>query len=998
MHPTYSLRGGASATTGTLSRARGSHHNAKIVTEVAYDVREIESAFAKAIEGETRFDKFSKILYSTDASVWQIEPIGAVIPKHAGDVQAVVEICAKNKVPILPRGGGTSLSGQTVGEAVHIDFAKYMNGILELNTEEQWVRVQPGVVQDQLGRFLTPHGFQFGPATSSASRATLGGMIGNNSAGSHSILWGKTIDHVLELKCVLADGSEAWFRPLENGSLAPLTSGGTFESKLYRGSLELGEKYRDEVLAKFPRILRRVSGYNLDELIANDDSYGAGYSSQPGPLNLGRMVVGCEGTLAVVIEAKLKIVPLPKHKALLLAHFRSLFDAVDSTETIVETNPAAAELIDDFILNSARQLVDFKDKISFVDPDAAALMAVEYYGDSDAEVSAKVAEMKRILAAKKLGFSYLEVTDPRIQANVWQTRKEALGIMMSVKGDTKPIAFVEDPAVPLNEMPEFLRGFREVLAEYNAHGGYYGHASVGCLHVRPMVNLKEASGVKAMAEIADKVFQLVVKHGGSMSGEHGDGIARSKYNQWLFGDEVYKGFLELKKLWDPDNILNPGKVVNAPELTENLRWGAEYKPIQIQTHLDFSREGGFNRAIEMCNGAGVCRKREVGVMCPSYHATMDEEHSTRGRANLLRAALSGKLPADDLTSERMYDALDLCLECKACKRECPSNVDMAKIKYEFLAQYYQKHGTPLRARAFANAEGLNKLGTIAPGLANWTLGLAPVRKINEMILGVDARRKMPPYAAETLDKWFSKRSKSGKGERGQVALFNDCFTNYNYPQTGRAAVELLEAAGYEVVLADKVCCGRPSISKGLLDDGKQLAQQNVQKLERYAREQIPVVGCEPSCIMTLRDDYLDMVKGPGVEAVAENAWMVDEFLVKEKVDLPLKPGKKVLLHGHCHQKAHIGTKPTLDALNMLPDSTVAEVNSGCCGMAGSFGFEKEHYDLSQKIGSERLFPAVEAADGDTEIAITGVSCRQQIGHFTSRRPKHVLEILRDALV
>ena len=601
---------------------------------------ELADAFRQVVDGEVRFDRYSKILYSTDASVWQIEPVGAVIPKHAGDVVETVKLCAKHRVPVLPRGGATSLSGQTVGEAVHIDFAKYMNQILELNVEERWVRVQPGVVQDQLGRFLKPHGLLFGPATSSASRATLGGMIGNNSAGSHSIRWGKTIDHVLELKVVLADGSEAWFRPVENGRLESLSKGDSFEAKLYRDSLAIGEKYKNLVLEKFPRILRRVSGYNLDELLARDGVFGAGYSSKPGPLNLGRAVVGSEGTLGVVIEAKLNLVPTPKHKSVLVVHYKSLFEAVDSTETIVETGPAAAELIDDFILSKARHIEDFKSRISFLDLDADAIMVVEYYGDSDAEVSAKVAELKRILTAKGMGYGHLEVSDARMMANIWQTRKEALGIMMSVTGDHKPIAFVEDPAVPLQEMPQFLRGFREILGKHDAHGGYYGHASVGCLHVRPMVNLKTADGVRKMAAIADEVFGLVMQHGGSMSGEHGDGIARSKYNQWLFGEEVYQGFLELKNLWDPQNILNPGKVVNAPELTENLRWGPSYQTVQIQTHLDFTREGGFARAVEMCNGAGVCRKREVGTMCPSYHATMEEEHSTRGRANLLRAALS----------------------------------------------------------------------------------------------------------------------------------------------------------------------------------------------------------------------------------------------------------------------------------------------------------------------------------------------------------------------
>lgn len=964
---------------------------------------ELADAFRDVVDGEVRFDQYSKILYSTDASVWQIEPIGAVIPKHAGDVAETVKLAAKHRVPVLPRGGATSLSGQTVGKAVHLDFAKYMNQILEFNAEERWVRVQPGVVQDQLSRFLEPHGFLFGPATSSASRATLGGMIGNNSAGSHSIQWGKTIDHVIELKVILADGSEAWFRPLENGMLESLSKGDSFESKLYRGSLEIGEKYKQLVLDKFPRILRRVSGYNLDELMTNNGLYGAGYSSKAGPLNLGRAVIGSEGTLGVVVEAKLNVVPLPKHKSLLVVHYKRVDDAFDSTATIVETGPAAAEVIDDFILSKARGIEDFKNRISFLDLDAQAIMVVEYYGDSDAEVAAKVANLKRILESKRMGYAYLEVSDPKQMANIWQTRKEALGIMMSVKGDHKPIAFVEDPAVPLEEMPQFLRGFREILGKHDAHGGYYGHASVGCLHVRPMINLKNAEGVKKMADITDEVFQLVMQHHGSMSGEHGDGIARSKYNQWLFGEEIYQGFLELKNLWDPDNIMNPGKVVSAPDLTENLRWGADYNMVQIQTHLNFSREGGFDRAIEMCNGAGVCRKRSVGTMCPSYHATMDEEHSTRGRANLLRAALSGNLPHEEFTSKRMYEALDLCLECKGCKRECPSNVDLAKIKYEFLSHYYEKNGTPLRTKFFANAERLNKFGSAFAPLSNWMLGLAPVRKLNEAVLGVDARRQLPPFASETFASWFEKRSSgNATGSKPQAAMFVDCFMNWNYPEVGRAAVSVLEASGFEVILAEKTCCQRPAISKGLLEQAREGAEKNVRLLERYAQQNIPVIGCEPSCLLTLRDEYGDLVKGEAVEKVASNAWMLDEFLVqqskREGYQSPFRANvKEALLHGHCHQKAHIGTAPTIAALGLIPDCSVAEINSGCCGMAGSFGFEKEHYDISEKIGAERLFPAVEAAGEDTEIVVTGVSCRQQIGHFTKRRPRHVAEVLAKAL-
>ena len=964
---------------------------------------DLAEQFRREIEGEVRFDTYSKVLYSTDASVWQIEPIGVVIPKHADDVAAIGRVAARNKVPILPRGGATSLSGQTVGHAVHIDFAKYMHQVLEFNAEEQWVRVQPGVVQDQLNNCLRPKGFQLGPDTSSSSRATLGGMTGNNSAGSHSIVYGKMIDHVLEVKTVLADGSEATFGPVEKARLESLSRGESLENRLYRELLALGAANKDEILARFPRIIRRVSGYNLDELVANNGSFGAGYSSQTGPFNMAKVLVGSEGTLAVVSEAKIRAVPLPKKKALLLVHFRSLHESVESVEEILQFEPAAVELMDEFILKQAFSKPEFAAEMGFVDRDANVLMAVEFFGDSATELQSKLDGLKGHLERKSIGFSYVPVIDARRQSSIWNTRKQALGLLMSVMGDKKPIAFVEDPAVPIAKMPAFLRGFQEILETHDAHGGYYGHASVGCLHVRPMIDLKQASEVAKMGRILDEVFALVKQYGGSMSGEHGDGIARGKYNKELFGPEIYQAFRQVKALFDPDNILNPGKVVEAPEPVNDLRWGADYHTIDLKTHLDFSREGGFARAVEQCNGMGVCRKRDVGTMCPSYHATLDEEHSTRGRANALRAALSGTLPPGEFTSKRMYDVLDLCLECKGCKRECPTNVDMAKIKYEFLAHYYAEHGTPLRARMFAGIGKLNKWGSRFAPLANLTMRLKPVKWALDRFVGIDARRSMPPFAGENFETWFEKRKRTASSsDKSKVVLFHDCFMTYNYPEVGKAATEVLEKAGFEVLLAERTCCGRPMISKGLIEDARQAAEHNVRVLKPYVEQGIPVLGCEPSCLLTLRDDYLDLVKGPDVKMVAANARLVDEFLVEleraGKLDLRFnEDSKAVLFHGHCHQKAHVGSAPSLEALRLAPGLDVTEVNSGCCGMAGSFGFEKEHYELSETIARQRLIPAVEAATPETEVAVTGVSCRQQIGHFTDRKPRHVVEILRDAL-
>ena len=964
---------------------------------------DLERQIAGEIAGEVRFDKYSRILYSTDASIWQIEPIGAVIPKHHGDVRSLMGVCSRYAVPVLARGGATSLSGQTVGHAVHVDFAKYMHSILETNLEEEWVRVQPGVVQDQLGRHLRPLGYQFGPNTSSASRGTIGGMIGNNSAGSHSVVYGKTIDHVLELRCVFSDGSEAWLRPVGDDQLAGLGRGDGLVPSLYRKLPSIGAAYRSDILGRYPKILRRVSGYNLDELVRNGDLFGAGYSSQPGPLNLSRIIVGSEGTLGIVTEAKLRIVRSPSAKGILVVNFGSVFEAVDSTEEILATKPSAAELIDEFILTNARANPSFAQKLAWAEPDAQAVMVVEYYGASSAEVGAKLDRLRRLLGRKRMGYGYLSIQDAAKQAEIWSVRKEALGILMSVKGDHKPIAFVEDPAVPIESMGRFLKEFRQILERHGARGGYYGHASVGCLHVRPMVNLKDGAEVRKMAAIADEVFQVVMDYGGSMSGEHGDGIARSRYNQWLFGDRIYQAFLELKHALDPGNILNPGKVVNAPDLTQDLRWGGGYRTTPVATQLDFTPEGGFARAIESCNGAGVCRKRMSGTMCPSYHATMDEEHSTRGRANALRAALSGRLPPEEFTSRRMHDVLDLCLACKACKRECPTNVDMAKIKYEWLAHYYRRHGVPWHARAFGRVDTVYRIASKAARLANWAGSQGIVKWINERLLRVDRRRSLPPFATETFRAWFARHAPGHRaGAKGRAVLLDDCFLNYNYPEVGRAAVAILEASGYEVVLTDQRCCGRPMLSKGLLDDAHAAAQHNVETLDQHAARGVPVIGCEPSCLLTLRDEYPDLVGGESAARVARHAFLLDEFLVRlanrGELDLRWKAGaKSVLFHGHCHQKAHVGSAPSLQALRLIPDLEVREADTGCCGMAGSFGFEKGHYEISRKIGAERLFPAVEAAGTETEIAVSGVSCRQQIDHFTSRTARHVAEVLGDSL-
>jgi len=947
----------------------------------------------RVIAGEVRFDSYFKALYSTDASMYQIEPIGVVIPRHMDDVVATVDIARRHQVPVLPRGGGTSLAGQTVGHAVVLDFSKYMHGILEVNTDEGWVRLQPGVIQDELNAHVRPMGFLFGPDTSTSNRATIGGMIGNNSAGSHSIAYGKTIDHVLELSVVLADASTTVFKALDKAAFEAKLHGGALEHHIYREVRRIVEANRDEIQRRYPTIQRRVSGYNLDAFVRNGD------------VNLAKLVVGSEGTLAVVTEAKMRLVPRPKALAVVVVHFADLIASTEASEEILACDPYAIELIDRMIIHLTRGAGELGRLMTFIEGDPEALLLSEFRGDTPEEAQAKAEQMIARLQARGLGYAYVRAYTAAEQARVWRVRKAGLGLLMRVEGERKPLAFVEDTAVDPVKLPEFLRRFKQIIEAHGTSAGYYGHTSVGCLHIRPLINLKDADEIDVMTRITQEISDLVLEFNGAMSGEHGDGLARSHLNRKLFGPQLYSAFQDVKRAFDPLNIMNPGKIVDAPPMTEHLRYTPSYRAIEIKTHFSFEREGGFARAVERCTGVGECRKKLDGTMCPSYMATLEEEHSTRGRANALRAALSGRLPQEELTSHRMYEVLDLCLECKGCKAECPINVDMAKLKYEFLAHYYAAHGTPLRARLFANIERLNRVGSAFAPLSTTLVNLGVTRWLMEKVTGIDRRRSLPPFARPTFETWFRKR-RSKAGARGKVILFHDTFMNYNYPEIGKAAVTVLERAGYEVMLVEKKCCGRPMISKGMLEEARAHAIYNVNVLAPYAEQGIPIVGCEPSCLLTLRDEYPDLVSDKRVDTVAANSFMIEEFLARlqarGELQLPFNETKRaLLLHGHCHQKALIGTGPSLTVLRLPPGFEVEEVNSGCCGMAGSFGFEQEHYELSRAIGARRLFPAVEAkmqaTNGDFDVVAAGVSCRQQVEHFTGKRPKHLVEVLAEAL-
>jgi FAD/FMN-containing dehydrogenase/Fe-S oxidoreductase len=941
---------------------------------------DLYQALKMRVTGEVRFDRASRLMYSTDASIYEIEPIGVVIPGTHEDVFATMEVARDFQVPVLPRGAGTSLAGQTVGDAVVIDMSKNLNRVLEVNTEDRWAIVEPGVVQEQLNLHLRPMGYLFGPDTSTANRATIGGMMGNNSAGSHSILYGKTIDHVLEMDVVLASGEGRRLREMK------------FEEAAGRGGLEgriadIVCANREEIDRRFPKIMRRVSGYNLDEFVRN------------GKFNLVKMMVGSEGTLAAVRQAKVRIEPRPRATALCVVHFSDIVDSIRASDIILPFKPAAIELIDDMIINLGRNSLEISRLMGFIEGNPAAVLLVEFYGENEAELRSKLDTMEAALKRDKAGYAYVRAFDPAEQANIWKVRKAGLGLLLGMKGERKPIAFVEDCAVEPSKLPEFFVKFRDVIHKYDTSAGYYGHASVGCLHIRPLINTKDRRDIQIMKDMTDEITDLVIEFGGGMSGEHGDGLARSHLNKKLFGPQLYKAFCDVKAAFDPENRMNPGKIVQAPPMDRNLRYGTEYHTITINTHYDFSREGGFATAVELCNGAGVCRKKNEGTMCPSYMVTLEDKHSTRGRANLMREILSGKLDADEFTGKDLYDALDLCLECKGCKAECPSNVDMAKLKYEFLAHYNEANGTPLRARMFAYIHTASKVASLFPSIANWTLANAAVRRVLDRFVGIDMRRKLPTFAHETFESWFLKRGGSPAQEK-KVVLFHDTFINYNYPDIGKATTRLLEAAGYEVRIAQRrKCCGRPMISKGLAEVARENAEFNVRQLYPFVKEGYSIVGCEPSCILTFRDEYPDLVKDHHAVDVGKASFLLEEFIVKER-----QAGRwrlqfqrqepKALIHGHCHEKALIGSRYLKEALALA--YTVEEIDSGCCGMAGSFGYEKEHYDISIAIGRRRLFPAVEG-NATAVIVAPGISCRQQVEHATGRKALHPAEALARAL-
>ena len=966
-------------------------------------VNDLEHALRRVVRGSVRFDAASKLLYSTDASMYQVEPIGVVTPRDADDVRAAVQVAREQKVALLPRGGGTSLTGQTVNRALVLDFTQHMNQVLEVNPEELWARVQPGLVQDELNHHVRGKGLLFGPDTSTSNRATLGGMMGNNSGGSHSLAYGLTVDHVIEIRALLVDGTEVIFGELTADEFEAKTRVAGLEGQIYREVAAIRDTYADEIRRQYPKHWRRVAGYNLNELVGvgiRPHSYAGGGNGKPRPFSMARLVVGSEGTLLTILEAKVRLVKRPKATAVNVIHYRDMQEALESSQAILETGPYAVEVTDKLILDLARANIEQSRRMGWVQGDPAAIMIVEYTGENEAEAKSKVEKLEARRARDRFGYHGHIALDAGEQRTIWNLRKAGLGLLLGMKGDKKPIAFVEDTCVEPRHLAAFVPRFKEIFAKHDTVGAYYGHCSVGCLHIRPVIDLKVPRGMEQVRAIADEITALVVEFGGTISSEHGDGRARSPFLERMFGPTLMQAFRRLKRAFDPDDRMNPGNIVDSPGILENLRYGVDYKTWAPETMLDFSAQGGFAASVEMCNGVGVCRKKLEGTMCPSYMATKDEEHSTRGRANALRAVLSGRLPATEFHGKRLYEVMDLCLECKGCKAECPSNVDMAKLKYEFLHHYYKANGLPLRNRLFGRIERLNRLSSLAPTISNWIMSVPFNRWLMEKLVGIDRRRPLPALAEQTFTDWFAKRTPLGDASRGEVVLFHDTFVTYNTPEIGRAAVQLLEAAGYQVVLVERKCCGRPLISKGMLTEARDNAAFNVAQLHPYAARGVAIVGLEPSCLLTIRDEWVDLLRTDEARTVAGQAALLEQFLLRERQrGLTLSwtsHGREALLHGHCHQKAIVGTAPTVGALQWA-GYKVSEVDSGCCGMAGSFGFEREHYDISVELGNRRLAPAVKAAPAAMEVVAPGISCRQQIQHLAGRRAKHPAEVLWEAL-
>jgi len=969
---------------------------------------------AKELDGDFFDDTTMRTLYATDASAYREMPLAVAIPKNIADLKKLIAFAKKERTSLIPRTAGTSLAGQVVGNGIIVDVSKNFTQIIELNAAEHWVRVQPGVIRDELNMFLKPHELFFGPETSTANRAMIGGMVGNNSCGSNSVVYRSTREHLLEVKALLSDGSEAEFKTVSIDEFHSKCEGDTLEASIYKSVRSILSNYDNqvEIRKEFPKksVERRNTGYAVDVLLES-----APFTAGEADFNFCKLIAGSEGTLAFITEIKLNVVPLPpKEIGLLCVHFNSIDESLRANLIALKYKPSASELIDHYILECTKENKEQIKNRFFVQGDPGAILVIEFARSNREEIMELAKKVEEEMRAAGLGYHFPLLFGDDTK-KIWTLRKAGLGLLSNLPGDEKAVPVIEDTAVDVNDLPDFIRDFNEILKKHNLYSVHYAHAGSGEIHLRPIINLKTVEGNQLFRTIAEEIATLVKKYNGSLSGEHGDGRLRGEFIKQMVGEKNYALLKEVKRVWDPENIFNPNKIVDTPSMNTMLRYTPGQQTPAFKSIFRFHNQDVLQHA-EQCNGSGDCRKTQLsgGTMCPSFMATRNEKDTTRARANILREFLTNSDKLNRFDHKEIYEVMDLCLSCKGCKSECPSNVDVAKLKAEFMQHYYDANGVPFRSKLIANFTASAKLGAMVPGMYNFAVKNAIIGGAIKKLSGFAAKRSMPTMYKTTLKSWYKNWKKEGTRDKGQgtrntrrVYLFCDEFTNYNDTEIGIKAIQLLEKLGYEVIIPEHIESGRTWLSKGLIRKGQEIANKNIALLHPLISAATPLIGIEPSAILTFRDEYVDLASEElfiKAKELAANVFLIDEFIALEiekgtiSKEQFTKEKKAIKLHGHCQQKALSSVAPSVKLLSFPENYSVETIPSGCCGMAGSFGYEKEHYDLSMQIGELVLFPAVRKQTDEVIIAAPGTSCRHQIKDGTGRKAKHPVEVLWEALV